>query len=190
MFLIVGLGNPEADYSKTRHNMGFNVINKLSEQYGIEVNKSKFKALVGNGMIENEKVVLLKPQTFMNLSGEALIQAMNFYKVSNKEIIIIYDDIDTNPGTIRIRKTGSAGSHNGMKSVISQISTEEFIRIRVGIGRPEHTNDMINYVIGHIPEEELKSLDEGCNIAKDAVIEIIKNGTDSAMNKFNKKKVD
>lgn len=190
MYLIVGLGNPEADYSKTRHNMGFNVINKLSEKYGIEVNKTKFKALVGNGIIEGEKVVLLKPQTFMNLSGEALIEAMNFYKISNEDIIVIYDDIDTLPGTIRIRKTGSAGSHNGMKSVIHNISTEEFSRIRVGIGRPEHTNDMINYVIGHIPENEVEILDEGCEIAKEAVIEIIKNGIDSAMNKFNKKKVE
>lgn len=187
MYLIVGLGNPEADYSKTRHNMGFNVINKLSEKYGIETNKTKFKALVGNGTIEGEKVILLKPQTFMNLSGEALIEAMNFYKISNENIIVIYDDIDTLPGTIRIRKTGSAGSHNGMKSVIHNISTEEFSRIRVGIGRPEHTNDMINYVIGHIPEEEVDLLDKGCDLAKDAVTEIIKNGIDSAMNKFNKK---
>lgn len=187
MYLIVGLGNPEADYSKTRHNMGFNVINKLSEKYGIETNKTKFKALVGNGTIEGEKVILLKPQTFMNLSGEALIEAMNFYKISNENIIVIYDDIDTLPGTIRIRKTGSAGSHNGMKSVIHNISTEEFSRIRVGIGRPEHTNDMINYVIGHIPEEEVDLLDKGCDLAKEAVTEIIKNGIDSAMNKFNKK---
>lgn len=190
MKLIVGLGNPEADYSKTRHNMGFNVINKLARKYEIEVNKSKFKALVGNGIIEGEKVILLKPQTFMNLSGESLIEAMNFYKFSNEDIVIIYDDIDTLPGTIRIRKTGSAGSHKGMKSIIQNINTEEFARIRVGIGRPEHMNDMVNYVIGYIPEEEIKILDEGCEIAKEAVIEIIKNGVDSAMNKFNKKKVE
>lgn len=190
MYLIVGLGNPEADYSKTRHNMGFNVINKLAKEYGIEVNKSKFNGLVGNGIIENEKVILLKPQTFMNLSGESLIEAMNFYKVGPENILVIYDDIDTEPKTIRIRKSGSAGSHNGMKSVIQNISTEEFARIRVGIGRPQYTNDMINYVIGHIPEDEVKLLDEGCELAKEAIIEIIKNGIDSAMNKFNKKKVD
>ena len=190
MFVIVGLGNPEADYSKTRHNMGFNVINKLSKKYEIDVNKNKFKGLVGTGTIEGEKVVLLKPQTFMNLSGESLKEAMDFYKLSNKEIIVIYDDIDTLPGTIRIRKVGSSGSHNGMKSVIQNISTEEFSRIRVGIGRPEYTNDMINYVIGHIPEEEIEILDKGCTLACEAVIDIIKNGTDSAMNKFNKKKVD
>lgn len=188
MYLIVGLGNPEADYSKTRHNMGFNVINKLAEEYQIEVNKSKFKGLVGSGIIENEKVILLKPQTFMNLSGESIIEAMNFYKLTNKDIIIIYDDIDTDPGTIRVRKTGSSGSHKGMISVIQNISTEEFSRIRVGIGRPEHTSDMINYVIGYIPEEEAKILDDGCNLAKEAVKDILKNGIDFAMNKFNKKK--
>ena len=106
MYLIVGLGNPENDYSKTRHNMGFNVINKVSEKYGIEVNKSKFKALVGNGMIEGKKVVLLKPQTFMNLSGESIIEAMNFYKIQENELIVIYDDIDIEPGNIRIRRNG------------------------------------------------------------------------------------
>ena len=189
MKLIVGLGNPEADYSKTRHNMGFNVINKLADKYDIEVNKSKFKGLVGSGIIEGEKVLLLKPQTYMNLSGESLIEAMNFYKISNEDIVVIYDDIDTEPGTIRIRKQGSSGSHKGMISVIQHIGTEDFTRIRVGIGRPENTEYIIDYVIGYIPEDEAKVLDEGCNIAKDAVIELIKNGVDSAMNKYNKKKV-
>ena len=181
MYLIVGLGNPESDYSKTRHNMGFNVINKLSEKYGIEVNKSKFKGLVGNGIIEGEKVLLLKPQTFMNLSGESIIEAMNFYKIELDELIVIYDDIDVEPGNIRIRRNGSAGTHNGMKSIIEHIKTENFTRIRVGM-------DMIAHVIGHIPEEEVNTLDEGVNIARDAVIEIIKNSIDSAMNKYNKKK--
>lgn len=188
MYLIVGLGNPESDYSKTRHNMGFNVINKLSNKYAIEVNKSKFKGLFGTGIIEGEKVVLLKPQTFMNLSGESVLEAMNFYKIPEENLIIIYDDFDTESGLIRIRKTGSAGSHNGMKSVISCINTDKFCRVRVGIGRPKDNTDMITYVIGYVPEEEMKVLDKGTDIAKDAVIEIIKNGADSAMNKFNKKK--
>ena len=188
MYLIVGLGNPESDYSKTRHNMGFNVINKISEKYGIEVNKNKFKGLVGNGMIEGEKVILLKPQTFMNLSGESVIEAMNFYKITEEELIIIYDDIDIEPGNIRIRRNGSAGTHNGMKSIVENLKTENFCRVRVGIGKPTGHTDMISYVIGHIPEEDAKMLDEGTTIAKDAVIEIIKNGIDSAMNKFNKKK--
>lgn len=187
MYLIVGLGNPESDYSKTRHNMGFNVINKLSEKYGIEVNKSKFKGLVGNGMIEGKKAVLLKPQTFMNLSGESIIEAMNFYKIQENELIVIYDDIDIEPGNIRIRRNGSAGTHNGMKSIVEHIKTENFIRVRVGIGKPKEHIDMISHVIGHIPEEDKKALEEGTNIAKEAVIEIVKNSVDSAMNKFNKK---
>ena len=187
MYLIVGLGNPEADYSKTRHNMGFNVINKLSEKYGIEVNKSKFKGLVGNGIMEGEKVVFLKPQTFMNLSGESVIEAMNFYKISPEELVVIYDDIDIEPGVIRIRRNGSAGTHNGMRSIVEHIKTEAFPRIRVGIGKPQGHMDMISHVIGHIPEEEVKLLDEGVELAKNAVIETVKNSIDSAMNKFNKK---
>lgn len=190
MYLIVGLGNPENDYSKTRHNMGFNVINKISEEYGIKVNKSKFKGLEGSGIIENKKVILLKPQTFMNLSGESVIEAMNFYKISENELIIIYDDIDIEPGNIRIRKSGSAGTHNGMKSVIEHIKTEKFCRVRVGIGKPKENIDMISHVIGYVPEEEIRILDNGVELAKDAVIEIIKNNVDSAMNKFNKKKDD
>ncbi len=188
MYLIVGLGNPESDYSKTRHNMGFNVINKLSEKYDIEVNKSKFKGLVGNGLINGEKVILLKPQTFMNLSGESVVDTMNFYKISEGELIVIYDDIDINPGSIRIRKNGSAGTHNGMKSIISCIGTENFCRVRVGIGKPKEHVDMITHVIGHISDDELASLNEGVEMAVDAISEIIKNNIDSAMNKFNKKK--
>ena len=185
MYLIVGLGNPEEDYSKTRHNMGFNVINKLSQKYNIEVNKNKFDALFGSGEIEEKKVILLKPQTFMNLSGKSIIQAINFYKIDIKNIIVIYDDVDVEKGKIRIRKQGSSGSHNGMKSVIEELQTESFTRVRVGIGKPEFKSDMINYVIGAIPEQEIKVLEEGVEKAKEAVIEILKNGTDIAMNKFN-----
>lgn len=185
MYLIVGLGNPEADYAKTRHNMGFNVINKLSDKYNIKVNKSKFKALYGTGLINDEKVVLVKPQTYMNLSGEAVQEFVNFYKVENKDIIVIYDDIDTVPGKIRIRKSGGPGTHNGMKSVVGSLNSEEFTRVRVGIGCPEFKGDLINYVIGHIPDDEVKILDEGVSLAAQAVEEIIKNGVDIAMNKYN-----
>ena len=124
----------------------------------------------------------------MNLSGESIIEAMNFYKIKLEELIVIYDDIDVDPGNIRIRRNGSAGTHNGMKSIIEHIKTENFTRIRVGIGKPKEHIDMISHVIGHIPEEEQKALDEGVSVAKDAVIEIIKNNVDSAMNKYNKKK--
>ena len=185
MYLIVGLGNPKNEYSKTRHNMGFNTINMLSEEYKININKTKFKGLHGTGEIEGEKVILLKPQTYMNLSGESVIQFINFYKISMENLIIIYDDFDTDIEKIRIRKTGSAGSHNGMKSIIQHLKTEKFMRIRVGIGKTEYENDMINYVIGKVPEEEAKRLEKGVEKAKLAVVEILKNNIDIAMNKYN-----
>ena len=185
MYLIVGLGNPEADYSKTRHNIGFDTVNKISEKYKIEMNKKKFDSLYGEGIIENEKVILLKPQTYMNLSGKAIIQAVNFYKIPLENVCIIYDDMDINPGEIKIRKKGGAGSHNGMKSVVAELNSEEFTRIRVGIGAPKFKGDCINYVIGAIPEEEIKVLDEGTTKASEAIVEILKNGIDKAMNKFN-----
>lgn len=185
MHLIVGLGNPEEEYGKTRHNMGFNVINKLSNKYGIEVNKKKFDGLCGDGMVEGETVILLKPQTYMNLSGKSIAQVVNFYKIPLENIIVIYDDVDIESGLIRIRKKGSSGSHNGMKSVIEELGSEEFSRVRVGIGKPKYEGDMINYVIGPVPEEEQKQLEKGVEKAKEAVIEILKNGIDIAMNKFN-----
>lgn len=186
MFLIVGLGNPENEYANTRHNMGFDTINKLAKQYAIEMNKNKFKGIYGMGMIEKEKVILLKPQTYMNLSGESVIEAIQFYKIDLEDVIVIYDDMDVEPGKIKIRKKGGPGSHNGMKSVIQNLNSEEFTRIRVGIGTPEYKNDRIQYVIGKIlSEEDRKILNVGTDYAKDAVIEIIKNGVDSAMNKFN-----
>ena len=185
MYLIIGLGNPEEEYGRTRHNMGFNVINKLSNKYGIEVNKKKFDGLCGDGIIEGEKVILLKPQTYMNLSGKSIVQVVNFYKIPLENVIVIYDDIDIEPGLIRIRKKGSSGSHNGMKSVIAELGSGEFARIRVGIGKPKHEGDMINYVIGAVPEEEQKELENGVERAKEAVIEILRSGIDIAMNKFN-----
>lgn len=187
MYLIVGLGNPEEEYAKTRHNMGFSTINKISKELNIEVNKTKFNGLYGTGIINGEKVILLKPQTYMNLSGEAVKAFVDFYKLDLKDIVVIYDDVDVEKGTIRIRKKGSPGSHNGMKSVTHMLQTEEFNRIRVGIGKPEFSNDMINYVIGNVSEEEYKTLEPGIELAKKAVIEIINNGIDSAMNKFNVK---
>ena len=185
MYLIIGLGNPEEEYRKTRHNMGFNAINKIAEQYGIKVNKSKFQGLYESAIIEGQKVMLIKPQTYMNLSGECIKQFVDFYKISKEEILVIYDDMDIEPGKIKIRKKGGAGGHNGMKSIIKMLGTEEFARIRTGIGRPEHSGDDINYVIGAIPEEEIPKLQEGVEKAKEAVIEILKNGIDSAMNKLN-----
>ena len=185
MYLIVGLGNPEEGYRETRHNMGFDTINKLAEQYHIEITKNKFKGLYGTGIIENEKVILLKPQTFMNLSGESIKECKDFYKIEEKNLIVVYDDIDIEPGIIKIRKTGGPGTHNGMKSVIQNLKTKNFPRIRVGIGMPEHKADLINYVIGHVPEEERKILDKSTTLAKDAIVEIIKSGVDNSINQLN-----
>ena len=185
MYLIVGLGNPEEEYSKTRHNMGFDVINKLSEIQNIKINKNKFSSLYGIGTICAEKVILVKPQTYMNLSGEAVRDFKNFYKINSENVIIIYDDLDIEPGIIKIRKKGGPGTHNGMKSVVHEIQTEEFPRIRVGIGNPEYKNDLLNYILTKIPEEDYKVLKTSIENAANAIKEIIKNGLDSAMNKYN-----
>ena len=185
MYLIVGLGNPESDYSNTRHNMGFDVINKLAEKYHIDVKKNKFEGLYGTGIINDEKVVLIKPQTYMNLSGECVIKFKEFYKMEDENIIVIYDDMDVEPGKIKVRKKGGPGTHNGMKSLVHHLKEENFPRIRVGIGKPENKENMIEYVIGHITKEEKEILEEGKNIAVKAVEEILKNGIDISMNKFN-----
>ena len=185
MYLIVGLGNPEKDYSNTRHNMGFDVINEISNLTGIKVSKSKFDALYGMGEIASNKVILVKPQTFMNLSGESVIQFKKYYKISNKNIIVIYDDIDLNIGDIRLKPKGGSGTHNGMRSVTEKLDTEDFIRVRIGIGTPENKEDMINYVIGAIPRREKEILEEATKKAAKSVIEVLENGIDIAMNKYN-----
>ena len=185
MYLIVGLGNPENEYANTRHNMGFDVINQITKTTNIKVLKSKFRALYGMGEINGKKVVLVKPQTYMNLSGESIIQFKKFYKISNKNIIVVYDDIDLEIGNIRIKPKGSSGTHNGMKSVIANLKTEDFIRVRVGIGKPENKEDIINYVIGPIPKREKEILEKSVEKASQAILEILENGIDIAMNKFN-----
>lgn len=185
MFLIIGLGNPEKDYGNTRHNMGFNVINKIAQKYNIEINRTKFKALFGSGNINNEKVILLKPQTFMNLSGESVKEAIDFYKLDLENVLIIYDDIDLAPGKIRIKKNGGPGTHNGMKSIVQHLGTENFARLRVGIGKPEDNTDLVEYVIGYVSQEDKELLEDGVNLAVEAVDTIIKENIDSAMNKYN-----
>lgn len=185
MYIVVGLGNPEEDYSRTRHNMGFNVINEIAKEYNVSLNKKKFDAIYGEVLLSSEKVIFVKPQTYMNLSGTSVKQFVDFYKVSMENLIIIYDDMDIEKGSIKIRKKGGPGNHNGMKSVEKEISSDTFPRIRVGIGTPEFKNDIINYVLGHIPEEEYKILQNGIKEAANATIDIIKNGIDHAMNKYN-----
>ena len=185
MYLIVGLGNPEEEYSRTRHNMGFDVINKLSDKLNIKVNKNKFNSLYGTGTIGAQKIILVKPQTYMNLSGKAVRDFKTFYKINSENIIIVYDDLDIEPGIIKIRKKGGPGTHNGMKSVVHEIQTEEFPRIRVGIGKPEYKNDLLNFILSKISEEDYKILEGAIKNAENAIEEIIRNGLDSAMNKYN-----
>lgn len=185
MYLIVGLGNPEEEYSHTRHNMGFDVINKLAEKHNIKIEKNKFESLYGNGIIEGEKVILVKPQTYMNNSGEAVKPFADFYKIEPQNIIIIYDDIDILTGITKIRLKGGPGTHNGMKSVVHELETTEFPRIRVGTGNGEKIQDLINYVIGKVSKEEYEKLEEGVNKGVVAVEEILKIGIEKAMSKLN-----
>ncbi len=140
MYLIVGLGNPEKEYSNTRHNMGFDTVNEIALKNGIEINRNKYNSLYGQGSIKNEKVILVKPQTYMNLSGIAVKKFADFYKIEKDKIIIIHDDIDIEAGTIKIRKTGGAGTHNGMKSIVQELGSKDFPRIRIGIRNSKNTN--------------------------------------------------
>lgn len=189
MYIIAGLGNPERKYENTRHNIGFDVIDALSEKYSIEVKERGFKALYGKGIIEGQKVILVKPQTYMNLSGESLRQITDFFKTDvQEELIVISDDIALEAGTVRIRKKGSAGGHNGLKNIILNLGTEEFKRIRMGVGEKPAEWDLIDYVLGHFSKEERSLMDEGVNDAVKAIGVILTEGPDKAMNLFNKKK--
>ena len=185
MYLIVGLGNPEPEYSKTRHNMGFDVINKLAEKYKISVTKNGFDGIYGIGEIEKEKVILLKPQTYMNESGKSIIQIKNFYKIDSQNIIVIYDDIDIEEGIVKIRKKGGAGTHNGMKSVIHELGTNEFAHVRIGTGEPIFKELLISYVIQKITDEEYNKLKPAIEKAAEVVPAILSEGIDKAMNQYN-----
>jgi len=184
MYLIIGLGNPEPEYAKTRHNMGFDTINLLAKNNEIELTRSKFQSIYGTGMIAGEKVILVKPQTFMNLSGESVREWLAFYKLTPADMVIIYDDMDVEKGTIKIRKQGGPGSHNGMKSVVHELTTTDFARVRIGIGKREE-QDGIDFVIGPLSEEEYSELKPGIEKAAKAVEGILKLGIDNAMNQYN-----
>lgn len=183
MYLVAGLGNPGREYEGTRHNIGFEVIDRLSAKLGNEVSKIKFKGLMGDANIKGERVILLKPSTFMNLSGISICEAASFYKIPVENIIVVYDDISIDFGRIRIRPSGSDGGHNGMKSIIYQLGRDDFPRIRVGIGGPDRS--LSSYVLGRFREEEAKSLPEIVEVACEAIFETIENGVQSAMNKYN-----
>ena len=185
MYLIVGLGNPEEEYARTRHNMGFDVVNQIAQKQHIEMNKKKFHSIYGTGEIEGEKVILLKPQTYMNESGKAIRECMQFFKLRLKDLIVIFDDLDIEPGTIKIRKKGGAGTHNGMKSVVEEVQSENFTRIRIGIGMPTFKHDLLNYILTRIPDNEYKVLETAIQEAALATEDIIQHGVDNAMNKYN-----
>ncbi len=185
MYLIVGLGNPEEEYKRTRHNMGFDVVNEIASRYMVSLERKKFDAIYGEAIIEGQKVMLIKPQTYMNLSGVAVKQFVDFYKIPMEQVIVIYDDMDIEKGTMKIRKKGGAGSHNGMKSVISQIGSEGFPRIRIGIGAPLHPHDRMNYVLEKLSKEEYTILEQGIQKASMAIIDMLKSGIDHAMNQYN-----
>ena len=185
MYLIVGLGNPEPQYSRTRHNMGFDAVNLIAKNNAIEFDKKGFEGIYGLGNIEGQKVILLKPQTFMNESGKSIVKIKDFYKIENDKIIVIYDDIDLDVGTLKLRKKGGAGTHNGMKSVVSNLGTDDFIHIRIGTGMPIFKELLISHVLEKLSDEEYIKLSPAIEKASQATVEIIKNGIDIAMNKYN-----
>lgn len=186
MYIIVGLGNPGSKYENTRHNMGFKAIDAMASEFGIDVNRAKFKGLIGKGRIGSEKVILLKPQTYMNLSGQSVREIMNFYKIPEENLIVIYDDFDLSIGSIRVRKSGGPGTHNGMKSVIQELGSRKFPRVRVGIGSSDGST--IQFVIGKVGKDEQQILNEAAEAAASAAADIIRIGIENAMNIHNTRK--
>lgn len=188
MYLIAGLGNPTKEYDKTRHNAGFSVIDVLADRYRIDVSEKKHKALCGRGVIEGQKVLLLKPQTFMNLSGESIRAAADYYKIAPEEMVVIYDDISLEPGQLRIRLKGSAGGHNGIKNIIANLGTQDFPRIKVGVGAKPPRMDLADYVLSRFGAGEQKLMDEAFGEAAEAAVMMMTDGAERAMNHFNAKK--
>lgn len=188
MYIIAGLGNPGSKYENTRHNMGFKAIDAMASEFGIDVNRAKFKGLIGEGRIGSEKVILLKPQTYMNLSGQSVREIMNFYKIPEENLIVIYDDFDLPIGSIRVRKSGGPGTHNGMKSVVQDLGSRKFPRVRVGIGSSDGST--IQFVIGKVGKDEQQILNEAAEAAASAAADIIRIGIENAMNIHNTRKSD
>lgn len=188
MYIIVGLGNPDRQYQNTRHNIGFDVVDTIAEKYGIAMGEKKHKAVIGKGFIAGQKVVLVKPQTYMNLSGESVRAVIDFYKVDEKsDLIVISDDVSLDVGRIRIRKKGSAGGHNGLKNIIQHLGHDEFIRVRMGVGEKPQGHDLADYVLGHFTSKEREVMDAGARNAAAAIEIMITQGPEAAMNLYNKK---
>lgn len=188
MFLIVGLGNPGEKYEHTRHNTGFDAIEKVASKYDIKIEKKKFKGLYGSGIINNEKVILLKPYTYMNLSGESVREAAEFYKIKNENIIIIHDDISLDVGKIRMRSKGSAGGHNGIKNIILNLSSDEFPRIKIGVGKP--IGNLVDYVLGRFKDDDRVIMEKVFDVVTEAVSCIVADGLEKSMNKYNGMKLE
>ena len=187
MYLIAGLGNPTREYEKTRHNVGFEAIDILADKAGTTVTEKKHKALYGKGYIGGQKVILAKPQTYMNLSGESIREIADFYKMEPENIIILCDDINLSEGQLRIRLKGSAGGHNGLKNIISHLGTQEFPRIRIGVGEKPRGMDLADYVLGRFPKEQQAVMEEAYRDAAEAACMMIEDGADAAMNHYNRK---
>ena len=185
MYLVVGLGNPGDEYKYTKHNSGFLIIDKIANKLGIEINKKKFKGLIAQTEINGDKVIFLKPQTYMNLSGESIIEAVNYYKIPKENVVVIYDDIDIEIGKIRIKREGSAGTHNGMRSIVSNLRTEKFPRIRIGIKQIDNEKPIIDYVLSNFNNEQIKDFDRLSDQVYDTIIDIVNGDIDKAMNKYN-----
>jgi PTH1 family peptidyl-tRNA hydrolase len=186
MYVVVGLGNPGDKYAQTKHNIGFMTIDYLAEQHNIKINKIKHKALIGEGSIGGKKVMLVKPQTFMNLSGQSVMDIINFYKVPIEKLIVIYDDIDLPVGKVRIRPSGSSGTHNGMRNIIYLLNAQDFPRVRIGIGKQPDYMDLGDYVLTRFGDEEKPLMAEALKHSASAVEEIVCFGINAAMNKYNK----
>lgn len=189
MYLIVGLGNPGSKYQSTRHNVGFDVLETLSRKLGVSVNRKKSGALIGECFIGGEKTILALPQTFMNLSGEAVASLAAWYKLRPEQIMVIYDDVDLAQGWIRIRKSGSAGTHNGMRSIVAELGSDQFPRLRVGVGKRPPEYDLADWVLSRYSSQEEKDAAKAAyELAADAVVEFITGGIESSMCKYNTKK--
>lgn len=188
MYIIVGLGNPDRQYQNTRHNIGFDVVDTIASKNHIAISERKHKALIGKGIVGGEKAVLVKPQTYMNLSGESVREVIDFYKIDEKsELVVISDDVSLDIGQIRIRKKGSAGGHNGLKNIILHLGHDEFQRVKMGVGEKPAGYDLADYVLGHFTKEEREIMDESAGRAADAIEIMIRDGADVAMNLYNKK---
>lgn len=189
MFLIVGLGNPGTEYAATRHNIGFDMVTYLSDKYGIALRSKEGKAIVGKGVIERQKVMLVQPQTYMNLSGESVRALMDYYKLTTDEIVIIYDDISMPVGQVRIRPKGSAGGHNGIKSIIAHLGTQEFPRIKIGVGEKPENGDLVKHVLGRFSKEDDAKIRGVFALAEEGLLAILQEDVKTAMNAVNGKKV-